>query len=303
MANNRISATGLIDTAQQSSTYIHDFYVKKNSHSLFCFFEGYDHMYYYDKIRYITNDDLVVIKCGNKKKTIDAFNRLYHKCQGNTKMAFFVDRDFDELINEPAIFETDGYSIENYYCSWDVFCRIVEYGFRVNKELEDWNGLKDFYDKSINEFHEVVGDFNAFYSLLRKYDKEHQCQHNCHLGCTFDSSLGTIKVGGFNKKYTMNDLFEKYTGGQMLFDESNVRNELDRLISHGASKSFRGKYELEFLCVILRFLINDSNTNKQIIKNKSIKDNISQDTIMGTYCQYAEYPDRLKEYIQSSYNR
>lgn len=301
MAKNRITVQGLTEAAKASKVYIHSFHLKKNNHSLFCFFEGYDHAYYYDKIRHITHDDFVIIICGNKGKTLDAYDQLYNKNKGNVKMAFFVDRDFDELKNNPAIYETEGYSIENYYCSWEVFSRILQYGFKVNKDIEDWNGIKEFYHQNIEEFHQVVEDFNAFYSLLRKYNREHNGNYMCNLGSTFDSSLGKIKIGGFVKNYNLQDLFDKYTGGQVLFSEKDLEKEANRLVDGGASKMFRGKYELEFMCVILRYIINDSNNRKLFIKNKQIKDNISQDTIMGNYCQYAEYPTRLRQYIENKY--
>lgn len=273
-----------------------------NSHSLFCFIEGYDYDYYYDKVAPISNGDFEFIKCDNKTNTLEAHDMFFRKYKGKVKMAFFIDRDFDKQNKSSEIYETEGYSIENYYCSWDVFSKIVEFGLHVNRDNEDWKNLKQFYEKNNDEFHNMVGEFNAFYSLLRKFDRENGCMHRCCLDDKFDKKFGEVKINGFSKKYSLQNLFDKYTDGQALFSQQEVIDEENRLRSEGASKRFRGKYELQFLYIILTYLIQDANKPKTILKNSSIKMNICLNTIMGQFSKFAYYPESLKQYLNQIWN-
>ena len=303
MKMNRTTPQSIKEQILLFPDYKHRFNIKKNSHSLFCFFEGSDCHYYYDKIRYKASQDVIVIKCGNKKNVISAYDSLFEKNKEKIKMAFFIDRDFDVSIKNPVIYETEGYSIENYYCSWDVFCRIVEYGFNVKMEYEDLSVLHHFYNDNLDSFHDVVGEFNAFNSLLRKYDRENGEMHRSNLGLKFDTNLGDIRIGNFQKKYNLQDLFNKYSDGHALFSEEEVKAEEERLRVKGASKYFRGKYEIQFLFILLTFLIEDANTRKSILKNSTIKSSLSLNTIMNDFSQYAECPESLLTYIEKANNK
>ena len=43
------------------------------------------------------------------------YDQIYASDHSAHKLAFFVDKDFDESINRPGLYETECYSIENYY--------------------------------------------------------------------------------------------------------------------------------------------------------------------------------------------
>lgn len=278
----------------------HRYNEQKNSHSLFCFMEGkYDPDYYLGIIRSICGDDIIIINCGRKSNVLDIYNRVFLSDHIQYRLAFFIDRDFDELINDPNIFETDRYSIENYYCTRDVFERILKYEFGVPDDAAYRDTVLSFYDSEFNAFHNTVDLFNAFYSLLHKFEREHNVTYCLNLDENFPTDLANINVGQCVKHYSLQDLLNKYRINNEVMSDDEVEAERIRLWSLNPFIVFRGKYEKEFLFRLLQYLITDANKGKLeagIIKKK-ISCTLNGVRFMSNFAQYAYIPDNLRNYL------
>ena len=108
--------------------------VRNKKDYLFCFFEGYDVAYYVPIIRRFT-ENYETFDCGGKKVVLAFHNFIKDKREYDKyKKAFFIDRDFDVPISieQPPIFETPCYSIENFYVSDSVFAKILKSEFGIS---------------------------------------------------------------------------------------------------------------------------------------------------------------------------
>ena len=197
----------LTQKMERTNIGMHRYLEKKNNHSLFCFMEGkHDPDYYLGIIRSVCGDDCVIITCGCKNNVVDAYHRVYVKDHTRYRLAFFVDRDFDDPLNNPAIYETECYSIENYYCSESAFKRIMKFGLGITEDEPYWSDVMDFRNNQYEQFHKTVELFNAFYSLLHKYEREHTVTFTLNLKDCFPKELAETDILSCNAHYTLADL-------------------------------------------------------------------------------------------------
>ena len=299
MMNQEINPATLSEKVESTNVGYHRYLEKKNHHSLFCFMEGkHDPDYYLGHIRSICGDDFIVIECGNKRNVLDVYNSVFDKEHDKYKLSFFIDKDFDEPINNPNIFETDCYSIENYYCSQNAFKRILKYGLGIPEEADYWQNVVDFYLAQYGQFHHTVDLFNAFYSLIHKYERDNNIVYRLNLCECFPSDLANTNVNSCSKTYTLQKLLDKYSIGADVMTQDEVDAECVRLWNLDPFKVFRGKFEIDMLYKLLNYLISDANNNSQtrIIKKK-VSISLNGHSFMADLAQYADIPDSLRTYL------
>ncbi len=299
MMNVEITPATLSLKVESTNIGYHRYLEKKNSHSLFCFMEGkHDPDYYLGVIRPICGDDCITIECGNKRNVLDVYNSIYQVDNSKYKLAFFVDKDFDEAVNNTDIFETDRYSIENYCCSLDAFKRILKYGLGIPEDVDYWQDVVNFYLTKFDQFHHTVDLFNAFYSLLHQYERKKGVVFKLNLKENFPSDLADINVNHCSRTYKLQDLFSKFHVNPDVMTELEVNTECSRLWALDPFKVFRGKYEIEMLYRLLSFLITDANTNPQsrVIKKK-VSMSLNGNGFMASLAQWADIPDSLRMYL------
>lgn len=291
----------LIQKMETTNIGVHRYWEKKNDHSLFCFMEGkHDPDYYLGIIRSVCGDDCITIVCGCKNNVIDAFNRVYAKDHVRYRLAFFVDRDFDNPVGNPAIYETECYSIENYYCSEAAFKRIMRYGLGISEEEPYWTNVMDFRNDQYEQFHQAVELFNAFYSLLHKYEREHSAIFKLNLQDCFPKELAETDIRGCHAHYTLADLVNLYGVPANSMTQNEVDAEIVRLRGLDPFVVFRGKYELNFLYKLLSFLITDANTNHHVrIIQKKVSMSLNGKSFMADLSQWADIPESLRVYLNS----
>lgn len=291
-----VTPEGLLNEAAKVNEAYHNYMLKKNGKTLFCFTEGkHDSDYYLDKVRCIYGDDFLILDSHGKGKVIDNYNKIFPKDKDKVKLAFFIDRDFDLPLANSDIFETDCYSIENYYCSPSAFERILIYGMKIKKQ-DEIDNLVLFYANEYNQFHQTVDLFNAFYSTLHKYERNTGKEFKLDLGEKFDKTLASVCVDNFVKNYNLDTLISKYNIPADAMTNEEVESERKRLIGLDPFITFRGKYEIEFLWKILNFIVADGNHEKKIVKKK-ISLSLNERTFMSDFSQYADIPDSLRDYL------
>lgn len=267
---------------------------------LICFFEGVKDPYYYQgKIESITGKHLQCVVCGNKEAVLQIYTKqknlpvMMADAKSKCVFAFFVDRDYDDLINNPDICETIGYAIENYYTNPEAFSNLVKDYLRVREDSEDYKSLMSFYYTCFNQFHGVVNTFNAFYRIVRKKKLP---IIGGHLGEHFSKELATIEVGKCISNYDLNKLNEKYG---VSVSVSELKASLSSLSHEDLFYVFRGKYEMEFYFKLLQYI----QSNWKVLVSKSISLTLNMDKIMSDYSQYAVFPSELHSYIMSHYQK
>lgn len=300
MMNQEINPKTLSEKIESTNVGYHRYLEQKNSHSLFCFMEGkHDPDYYLGVVRSICGDDCITIICGNKSNVIDVYNTVFLNDHERYKLAFFIDRDFDEPINNPDFYETESYSIENNYCSLEAFKRILKFGFGISEDADYWADVINFYISQFDQFHHTVDLFNAFYSCLHHYEREKGIVFKLNLKENFPSDLADINVNRCIKTYTLQNLLNKYGIDTGVMTDEDVDKECARLWGLNPFVVFRGKYEIEMLYRVLNFLISDANSNphSRVIKKK-ISMSLNGCSFMADLAQYADIPDSLRNYLR-----
>lgn len=123
-----------------------------HTRALFCFYEGEDAKYYGNRVEQITRrscDNIVSYNCGGKAGVLKVRELIKKKKQyDHVKTAYFIDSDFFPQKNlEKNVYQTTGYSVENYYTSSTAFTRILNYAFGVNCNCSDYQRCMEDYKK------------------------------------------------------------------------------------------------------------------------------------------------------------
>jgi hypothetical protein len=274
---------------------------------LFCFFEGKDNSYYVPRIKRFT-DAYYIIKCGNKEAVLGVYTLIVNKSEYKKyKSGFFIDRDFDESVGTktPPIFETPCYSIENLYVSLRVFKDVLINEFHLSeitdKQLVD--DLLNLYEMRQKEFHSAILLLNAWYAcLIDKRNKE-----GIKTGVSFKKStlneFISIDLHKVTQNYDIQSLKDKFPKAVEIKEAAlNQKIELFRVVEQHSV--FRGKYEMEFLLVIIRKILLDSYKTKHIVKEKirfSFGDGstLNQEQLLNIFEAYAETPQLLTDYMET----
>ena len=135
--------------------------------ALYCFFEAIDDIRYYTPIiRNVSGYPLVnTFMCRNKVGVLKVYTLIKAKPEyKNAKTGFFVDRDFDKLISNSDIYETDFYSIENFYVVEPCIHNIFHEHFQIKWFSDDFEICVNRYKALQNEFNFRILPLNAYLS-------------------------------------------------------------------------------------------------------------------------------------------
>ncbi|KAF2331743.1 DUF4435 domain-containing protein [Flavobacterium ginsenosidimutans] len=270
---------------------------------LFCFFEGKDNPYYVPRIKKYT-DDFHPIKCGGRSKVLEVHNLIKNQVvYNNYKKAFFVDRDFNEElpVQKPIIYETPCYSIENLFVDFKVFKQILSNEFHLS---ETTNALHEkylkLYQERQQEFHNVTLLFNAWYACLITIRNEQNIQTGVQLEDKFPKGLIQISIDKILQNYTFQDLLDKFPNAPEV-EEEILSLKILEFENCDALRTFRGKFEMDFLLKFIDYMLADSKTNGQPIKF-SFGTQLNNQQAIALFSTYAETPDCLNVYINKVIN-
>ena len=273
----------------------------------YCFVEGEDSKYYLPRVSIVCKADPEFIRCGGKQGVLEVFEEIQkHKEYENSSLLFFVDRDFDDAINSDFIYETPCYSIENLYTSPSVFEKILSNEFDIDDSEEDYRKVLQIYIDRQNEFHEAITPLNAWiFSYKKHMERTGEIIKLQLRNLSLKGHLVDVDLDSVNVKYNLPDV-EDRLGVSNIIPEQDFHLNYEKLkcCPHKA-KIFRGKFELEFLKVILNKLIEDRNKkhNRKVFREKG-KINLNlNDNILTSLSIYAEFPEDLYEYIEQQWKK
>ena len=268
------------------------------SNVAFCFFEGEDAKYYNLRIRRYFGNNYITYTVGNKKEVLKIMDRIEGETlYSNVIKMFFVDRDYDESLLESSnnLYETPCYSIENLYAQKQCFEEIIQAEFGINKADSDYvKCIKDFENR-INDFLGEIEEFNAFVLYRRKHTN---LNSNFRFSSVKTSKLISIDVDSVTRK---DQYDEKISHIKNVLNVDEI--ELNRCRSELQEESnklmrYRGKNQLDFMCIYLNQLKELNNNGKYFSqKHNCVKLNLTANRL-SELSQYALTPPCLLRFLE-----
>lgn len=275
-----------------------------NSDSLFCFFENKDAPYYHLRIKSFFPGNFHYISCGNKAMLLKAHKLIKrHKEYNKYKLAFFIDRDFDESLRTKftEIYETPSYSIENLYCSINAFKEFIKTDLQIGEDEPLHNTVLHLYKNLQQDFLNASVLFNAWYKLQKRKGVELNVKPDVSLSNSLIPAFIEVSLEGVNQVYDLNSIIEKYPN-HLSYTEEELNNTINELNESDLRLDLRGKYVFNFMTNFIRQLIEDgADPNKRIVLTRKIKYNMDNSTSLSLLTCYADTPSCLKDFI-SKYN-
>jgi hypothetical protein len=272
---------------------------KMYSSAFYCFFEGEDSKYYGVRIDNIVRcEKSIFLDCKGKEGVLGIHKLLtQRKHYADVKTAYFIDRDFDISIYDmglTGIYETPCYSIENFYTSVSCFSKILKSEFKLIESDEDFEKCIFLYKKLQEEFHDAIETLNIWYA----------CQKDKSVELTIQdlklSDYVQITLSAITCLYSINDLYNKYQNAEQILQE-DLDIKQSYCLSRDRQKSFRGKFEIEFLVVFLQQLALEANKRHStyFTKKLHVTLNVSPKTVISILSQYADTPSCLHSYLET----
>ena len=301
---NRMTVEGMEAVAASTDTTPLTFYQsnKMTPKCLFCFVEGKnDTDYYQPKIKSIYGDNYLFIKCNCKKIVLSMYDQIYVSDHSTQKLAFFVDRDFDESISRPGLYETECYSVENYYVYPSAFSEFLQYCIRIDKDTPEYNKAMAYYYQEFEKFHTASLQLNAWIAQCREKDHRSEMVYIDSLGDSYPSVFFDICFGGEYKQQYNLSVLNSYFKANPAITQDELDKKTSELTGINYFKALRGKYELHYLyhlLIDLRAKASKKRKNQDLILNKVPWD-FNYSNFMIYYCAYSYFPESLRQFILS----
>jgi Protein of unknown function (DUF4435) len=271
-------------------------FYKQDESALYCFFEGEDSKYYSIRVKNIARPDKDVYLSCNGKEGVLGIHRMLssRKYYANARTAYFVDRDFDQLIDIKDIYETPCYSLENFYTSIQCFSEILKSEFKLTELDENHRKCISLYVKLQQEFHDAIELLNAWIACQRDRSTRIDLSNLTIL------DFASIELDEISVKYTIDDLVSKFSNALILTNQE-LDDKKSELLDRTRQKSFRGKFEIEFLEVFLKKLVEKANVGSYPYFDRKVKVvlNLQKRTMISSLSQYADTPECLCLYLES----
>ena len=272
---------------------------KQYPSALYCFFEGEDGKYYGIRIKNITRPEKdFYLPCKGKEGVLGIHRMLSaRKYYANIRAAYFIDRDFDKPISElglNGIYETPYYSIENFYTSVQCFSEVLRTEFKLIESDENFEKCVSLYVRLQEEFHNAVELLNTWIACQRDKSSE------LNISDISVSRFVNIELERITKKYVIENLYTMFPGA-ITISKEELDARLTELRSSTRQKSFRGKFEIEFMLTFLQKLMLEANQGNSPYFTRKVKVvlSLSKRNIISDLSQYADTPDCLYSYLES----
>lgn len=273
---------------------------KFSQKAIYCFFEGKDDpKYYTNRIERFTTKDIITYPCNGRDNVYRLHGMIESRKFKNTNNLYFTDKDFNyDILEESDIYSTPGYAIENFYILDSVFEKIIKYELGIDKfsvekeDKEDFFKLMKYYTSEKEKFIQDTKYLNAWYSIQINQGKLIEKNNRPDL-----SKLKEIKESEY--PYSDIDRLKELTKNYVDVTLEEIENEVNKLIIN-AEYNFRGKYYLHFLVKILNNIFSESNKPSGFLsKKRRVSLGISSKSLISTFCQYANTPECLLNYLEN----
>lgn len=277
---------------------------KLTPNCIFCFVEGKsDTDYYFSKVKGVFGRNHLFINCYQKKFVLKMYRAIHEKDKDTKKLAFFVDHDYDEHLQLEHVYETECYSIENYYCYKEAFSEFLQYGLHVDIGTAEYQDAMNFYIHEFEKFHNTILELNAWIAVCKAKDTRGEMSHIDKLGTSIPKDFLVMDFGGeYRQNYDIDELNRHFNANPQITKEEH-ESMIEYLRGQDYFQVFRGKYELHFLYELLlhlRYKASHKKKGERAILEKSIVTWQIDFGNMMKYCSdYAFYPQKLKTFLLS----
>lgn len=271
---------------------------QKKPQAFIAFLEGYDAPYYLPIIENSIKYEAEQVICGNKKNVIAVHDGLLAKnLMKKTKTGFFIDKDYDDnstIQHRMDYFITKGYSVENYYCPYTAFERILKSYMHYNCAHPDYDAIVGNYRELQRQYNKACLEFNGWYCSIKR--------NKISVGWSLNERMpvGYIKLDIekfiIEKDYTMTKIHQDFKANPQP-SIADVK-KWAAWIMKDAVNNMRGKYELAYLIDYLSSLDKMVNNPASAFENHPMKFSMGQKEALSALAQYAERDDDLEDYIK-----
>lgn len=279
----------------------HRFMLKfpKNKDKPFCIVEGEDEKYYSIRVKLICdNIEPIFISCNGKQGVLDTFSLIEMKVEYKEgKVFYFVDKDFDSLQLNSKIYVTPCYSVENFYTTPDAVAGIARNIFGFDIDEPDYNSFFSIFFARQSEFHFATRLFNAWIA----------CQSNeIRIGRNSRLNLNSVKIREMIT-ITLDQVYQEYDLDRIesLFPNASKisQEQIDQRIlmfeDINPQQTFRGKYELQFLCKMIELFQEDIGKREPCYFKNRKKVSLLFYDVLSQFSAFATTPDSLVSYVNA----
>lgn len=245
--------------------------------ALFCFYEGEDIKYYGNRIEQITgrcSDSIVSYHCGGKIGVLKVKELIENKNQyDDVKTAYFIDRDFFPQEGlQKNVYQTSGYSVENYYTSSTAFAKVLNYAFGISCDSSDFSRCLDDYNKSMDVFHKHILVLNAWIKAQRIYELKSGIRKLELSNFKISKYFDTLAIDKVDAKQTIDKEFlQGIFLDSCIVENDEIEKYVCELKQTNMQQTLRGKFELEFLKKIIDDLKNKHKKQFDIKRKDGLK--------------------------------
>jgi hypothetical protein len=202
---------------------------------------------------------LYIFNCEGKRRVFDAYEKVTQRHPECRNVLFFVDKDLDDLVgqtwpNDPRIFVTEWYSVENYLANRRTVDRYFADFLKLRRVTLDLDGVSAQFDSSLADFHRAVKPLMCWIIAMRRFGESVTL-----------SDLKLDKLFKFNGDRVIRiradaPMSYVYRATQtsppvnLWRQIRRVRKELDR---QDSKRYIRGKFEAWFLVEFVKRVIAD----------------------------------------------
>lgn len=276
---------------------------RAGSGTIHLFFEGIDDKkYYMPYVRsQIENLETQTYVCNGKTDVLRLRDEIYINELNDVKILFFVDKDFDDLLDQlPGPFEdlfvTEFYSIENYLASEGAIRIIFDDFLNINKSDKLYEEVISAFAKSREQFGDFMRPIIAWALCLREDN--------------IRPRLDKVSIGGCFKiaedlsvsaKPNFVSIFRRAceVGEPQIGDECIEKWER-RLLKEDVKIWLRGKYEVWHFAEFLRTLIRTlRKKQKKGTSRLKVPKGLEGNDLFETLGARLPQPKRLQMFLES----
>ena len=157
-----------------------------------------------------------------------------------------------------------------------------------------------FYETEYNKAHDVVGEFNYYYSAIKRKERNGEGEYQIKTGESFPVELGILIVDNYDKRYSIDSLNAKFETSISEDEISFEKNLLDK----NPCLLYRGKYELQQLENMLTYLIKEAAGQRGVNKeNRVLQKNpkincIQSGQLLVVLSSMADVTVNLRDYLK-----
>jgi hypothetical protein len=295
---------------------------KPKGNTIHFFFEGQsDLSFYANYIENIYPNDykLYFYLCDGKENVEQNYNDINWDIYSKNRTLFFIDKDFDDILNirkitDENIFETQYYSVENYFVTSQCYIRFLKEicNIKIDQIIKD---LALQFDRQLDAFHTNLKLMTAWIIYCRKNNYKINL-NDIHMAkiFTITNELELKRLISKSYKSFFQYLFDATKCSQ--FDSKEVFEIARELMDMPNPKMYiRGKYEFWFMFNFYKTTIDHLIPFlNQEIKNKNKKSGtklpkykvhieLKETNICDIIASRVRIPDELNQFLTYNLKR